>query len=190
MTIEGFFAGTNSGEENDTMASVLNGFMDDLQDTRAYMRMGKAALGGNVGLVVAAQIAKRLPTPAKMEAKTAGALKAGATGVLGIVLGVLTERYLGEAAACGFVGGASGSALVALEKSYLPASITAELGSGSLGEDGSALTYEERAFLNGFGAQDVNAEGYALAEVGVEDTYSLGEVGVEDVNPTLAALYG
>lgn len=190
MTIEGLFTGTEAGEETDKMASVLNSVMDDLMDTRAYMRLGKAALGGNAGLVLSAQIAKRLPMPKTMDAKTSGALKAGVTGVLGIVLGVLSERYVGEAVACGFVGGAAGSALVALEKSYLPATVAAEL--GSLGDfaDGSALTYEERAFLNDFNAQDVNAEGYALAEVGVEDTYQLGQVGVEEANPALAAIYG
>lgn len=170
MIIEGFFA--NGEKEERTMgASILNGFVDDLTDTKAWMNGAKAAVGGAVGRVTFPLIFKGLDKviPSVTAKMPAGGLIRGAVqAVGGVLIGVLAERYVGETAAAGFIGGASGGVIGGLANKVLPANMRLEL--GDVGDN--ALSPEERAFLNG-----------TMNEVAVESVPLLNEVGVETLNP-------
>lgn len=147
--------------------SALNGLMEDMKDLDVWKRQGKASLGGYVGvhglgmLVKAPYIRDQSPL-----------VKSIAKGVLAIILGAASERYVGESFAAGFVGGGAGHAGSQIVNSFLPADYKAELGDY---ESISALSPEERQFLS-----DLPSE--RLDEVSVETNPMLDEVSVESLS--------
>lgn len=146
------------------MASALNGLKDDMMDIDVWKRQGKATLGGYVG-IHGLGMAVKLPYIRDQSPIVKGIAK----GLFAILLGAATERYVGESFAAGFVGGAAGHAGSQIVNSFLPADYRAELGDY---ENMSALTPDERQFLNDLPGENLN-------EVSVETNPMLDEVSVE-----------
>lgn len=185
MTIEGLDllsspeteAGSWPAQNNKerTMASVLNGLKDDLMDVKAWTRAGKAAVAGNVGVALATGINK---IPYLKDQSPL--VKNVAQGLGGLLLGVLAERFVGDAAAHGFIGGATGHALAKVENNYIQDS--AKKGYLELGDLGAALTPEERAFLSGTAVEtplldSVDMDAQSLTGITVETDDSLSFLG-------------
>lgn len=170
MTIEGFFSDRTREKDTTMGASFLNGIKDDLMDTKAWVRGAKSAAGGAVGRLAFGALFTHVPYVKDQSAM----VKQIAQGLGGVLLGVLAERFVGESAAAGFIGGTSGSVLASLGNEGIGMlSAGAKL---SLGQAEEGLSPAERAFLH-------SLPGERLNEVAVETQNLLNEVAVETQSP-------
>lgn len=176
---------TRRGEP--TMSSMLNGLKDDLMDTKAWMRGLKATAGGAAGRAVVNALFNHVPfvNAAWIKDESMNKLaKRGAKTAVGLLAGVLLERYIGEPAAYGLIGGVSGAEVTGLlqeqvvDRFLKDAAGKSMVNLSDISDGMDTLSPAERQFLNALPPEDLN-------EVQVESQNLLNEVAVEP-----ASLYG